>query len=67
MLEYSYDRILYARGLSYHDLMLMEDLVKACHKLYSIRLPMWDQLYMLNVFSYGDLQGAYRNAISERS
>ncbi|SVD27278.1 uncharacterized protein METZ01_LOCUS380132 [marine metagenome] len=43
----------------------MEDLVKACHKLYSIRLPMWDQLYMLNVFSYGDLQGAYRNAIKD--
>ncbi|SVC43125.1 uncharacterized protein METZ01_LOCUS295979, partial [marine metagenome] len=33
MFEYYYDRIAYARGLSHHDHMLMEDLVKACHKL----------------------------------
>ena len=64
MLEYKpyyYDRVAYARGLSHWDHMLMEDLVEACHELFQKYLPMWDQLYMLNVLSYGELQRKYKD------
>jgi len=54
-----FERVQYARDLSYHDLKLMEDLVTACHILWNKCLPIWDQLYMLNVLSYGELQRQY--------
>ena len=64
MLEYKpyyFERVAYARGLSHWDHMLMEDLVEACHELFQKSYPMWDQLYMLNVLSYGELQRKYKD------
>ena len=58
---YEFTVLSYARNLSHYDLMLMEDLIEACHKLYKKRLPLWDQMYMLKVINYGELQRAYRN------
>jgi hypothetical protein len=55
-----FERVQYARDMSHHDIRLMEDLVTACHILWNKYLPMWDQLYMLNVLSYGELQRQYR-------
>ena len=55
-----FERVLYARNTSHYDLELMKDLVNACHTLWNRYLPIWDQLYMLNVISYGELQRQYR-------
>ena len=56
-----FERIAYARGMSHYDQILMEDLVKACHRLFKRYLPLWDQMYMLKVLSYGELQRQYKN------
>ena len=64
MLEYKpyyFERVAYARGLSHWDHMLMEDLVEACHEFFQNSLPLWDQMYMLNVISYGELQRKYKD------
>jgi hypothetical protein len=40
----------------------MEELIKACQRLFNHPpLPVWDQLYMLKVISYRDLQKEYKN------
>ena len=62
---YYFERVKYARGLSYYDQLLMEELIGACHKLFERKLPVWDQMYMLKVLSYGELQKIYKDKISE--
>ena len=62
---YYFERVKYARGLSHHDHLLMEELIEACHKLFGRKLPSWDQMYMLKVLSYGELQRIYKDKISE--
>lgn len=59
--RYEYTILAYARDVTHSQQMLMEDLIEACHKLYKKRLPLWDQMYMLKVINYGELQKAYRN------
>ena len=59
--RYEYTVLAYARDVTHSQQMLMEDLIEACHKLYKKRLPLWDQMYMLKVINYGELQKAYRN------
>ena len=60
---YYFERVKYARGLSYYDHLLMEEMVEACHKLFERKLPTWDQMYMLKVLSYGELQRVYKGNI----
>ena len=62
---YYFERVKYARGLSYYDQLLMEEMIEACHKLFERELPAWDQLYMLKVLSYGELQKIYKDKINE--
>jgi len=62
---YYFERVKYARGLSYYDHLLMEEMVEACHKLFERELPAWDQMYMLKVLSYGELQKIYKDKINE--
>ena len=62
---YYFERVKYARGLSYYDQLLMEEMIEACHKLFERKLPTWDQMYMLEVLSYGELQKIYKDKISE--
>jgi hypothetical protein len=62
---YYFERVKYARGLSYYDHLLMEEMVEACHKLFERKLPTWDQMYMLKVLSYGELQKIYKDKINE--
>ena len=61
-----FERIAYARGMSHYDQILMEDLVEACHRLFKKYLPLWDQMYMLNVLSYGELQRQYKDSKNVR-
>ena len=57
---YEYTTLAYARDITHSQHVLMEELIEACHKLYKRHLPLWDQMYMLKVISYGELQRAYR-------
>ena len=59
--RYEYTILAYARDITHSQQMLMEESIEACHKLYKKRLPLWDQMYMLKVINYGELQKAYRN------
>ena len=57
-----YDSIVsYSRDLSYHTLCVMRDLVEAVHKLYNLEMKMFDDLYLLKIITYGELQQSYRN------
>jgi len=53
------DIVSHARGLPYWTLKNMKKSVRACHKLFSKRQPMWDELYMLQIMTYRDLQKGY--------
>ena len=58
-----YDRIIYARNLGYYVRESMEKSVEACHRLFGIEKPMYDQLYMLQALPYGKLQKEYKDVV----
>ena len=58
-----YDRILYARNLGYYKHKKMERAVRACHRLFGVKKPMYDELYMLQVLPYGKLQKEYKDVV----
>ena len=62
-----YDRILYARNLGYYKHKRMERAVRACHRLFGIKKPMYDQLYMLQVLPYGKLQKEYKDVVLDNN
>ena len=62
-----YDRILYARNLGYYKHKKMERAVRACHRLFGIKKPMYDQLYMLQVLPYGKLQKEYKDVVLDNN
>lgn len=51
----------YARDLPYYTLCVMKDLVEAAHNLYNLEVKMFDDLYLLKIITYGELQKNYRN------
>jgi len=53
------DIVSHARGLPYWTLKNMQQAIRACHRLFSKRQPVWDELYMLQIMTYGDLQKGY--------
>ncbi len=57
------DRILYARNLGYYKHKNMIKSVKACHRLFGTKKPMYDQLYMLKILPYGKLQKEYKDVV----
>ena len=48
-----------ARNLPYWPLDNMKQSLGAGHKLFSKQQPIWDELYMLKIMTYGDLQKGY--------
>ena len=58
-----YDRILYARNLGYYKHKRMERAVRACHRLFGVKKPIYDELYMLQVLPYGKLQKEYKDVV----
>ena len=66
-MEFVYDRILYARNLGYYKHKRMERAVRACHRLFGIKKPMYDQLYMLQVLPYGKLQKEYKDVVLDNN
>ena len=57
---YEFTVLAYSREITHSQLVLMEELIEACHKLFEARLPLWDHMYLLKVISYGELQSAYK-------
>lgn len=55
------DIISHAREIPYWELKGMRSALDACHQLYNKVNPTWDQLYMLRVMSYGQLQRGYHD------
>ena len=62
-----YDRILYARNLGYYKHKKMERAVRACHRLFGVKKPMYDELYMLQVLPYGKLQKEYKDVVLDNN
>ena len=62
---YEFTVLAYSRDITHYDQILMEELIEACHTLFERCLPTWDQMYMLKVLSYGELQRIYKDKISE--
>ena len=52
-------RVVHARNIPYWTLKNMQQAIRACHKLFSKQQPMWDELYMLQIMTYRDLQKGY--------
>ena len=67
IMEFTYDRILYARNLGHYKRKGMERSVRACHRLFGIEKPMYDQLYMLKALPYGKLQKEYKNVVLDNN
>ena len=61
------DRISYARNLGYYVRESMEKSVEACHRLFGIEKPMYDQLYMLQALPYGKLQKEYKDVVLDNN
>ena len=57
---YEFTVLAYSREITHSQLVLMKELIEACHKLFEARLPMWDHMHLLKVISYGELQRAYK-------
>ena len=62
-----YDRILYARNLGYYKHKKMERAVRACHRLFGVKKPIYDELYMLQVLPYGKLQKEYKDVVLDNN
>jgi len=50
----------YTRDVSYYTLCGMKDMIKCTHKLYNLKVDMFDQLYLLKIIDYGELQRSYK-------
>ena len=46
--------------IPYWTLENMKQAIKSCHTLFDKQQPMWDELYMLGIITYGKLQKTYR-------
>ena len=53
-------KIIHARMIPYWTLENMKQAIKSCHALFDKQQPMWDELYMLGIITYGKLQKTYR-------
>ena len=57
---FTMDVVSHARDIPYWTLLDMKRSLSACHSLFRKQQPTWDQLYLLQVMTYGDLQKGYK-------
>ena len=55
------DSISHARDLPYYTLCEMQSMIKCAHRLYNVEIEIFDQLYLLKIITYGELQKNYRD------
>ena len=54
-------KVTHARMIPYWTLKNMKHAIKSCHNLWNKQQPMFDELYMLGVMTYGQLQKNYKD------
>ena len=50
----------YAKNLPYYSFLEMKEAVKRAHRLFKNKNIVWDQLYMLKIINYRELQKSYK-------
>ena len=50
----------YAKNLPYYSFLEMKEAVKRAHRLFKKKNIVWDQLYMLKIINYKELQKSYK-------
>jgi hypothetical protein len=55
----------YAKNLSHHSFLEMEESIERAHRLFKKKNMVWDQLYMLKIINYGELQKSYKSEYNE--
>ena len=50
----------YARDIPYYSSLEMKESIKRAHRLFKKKNTVWDQLYMLKIINYGELQRGYK-------
>ena len=51
----------YARNIPYYSFLEMKESIKRAHQLFKKKNMVWDQLYMLKIINYGELQNSYKS------
>ena len=50
----------YARDIPHYTFLEMEEAVKSAHRLFKKKNVIWDDLYMLKIINYRELQTSYK-------
>ena len=50
----------YARDIPYYSFLEMKESIKRANRLFKKKNMIWDQLYMLKIINYGELQKSYK-------
>ena len=56
----------YARDIPHYTFLEMKEAVKSAHRLFKKKNVIWDDLYMLKIINYGELQKSYRSENHDR-
>ena len=56
----------YARDIPYYSFLEMKEAIKRAHRLFKKKNTVWDQLYMLKIINYGELQKSYKSEDNDR-
>ena len=51
----------YARDIPHHTFLEMEESIKRAHQLFKKKNVIWDDLYMLKIINYRELQKSYKS------
>ena len=51
----------YARDIPHYTFLEMKESVKRAHRLFKKKNVIWDDLYMLKIINYRELQKSYRS------
>ena len=51
----------YARDIPHYTFLERKEAVKRAHRLFKKKNMVWDQLYMLKIINYGELQNSYKS------
>ena len=50
----------YARDIPHYTFLEMEESIKRAHQLFKKKNVIWDDLYMLKIINYRELQKSYK-------
>ena len=56
----------YARDIPHYTFLEMKESVKRAHRLFKKKNVIWDDLYMLKIINYRELQKSYRSENHDR-